>query len=378
MDKKRKMTTNKSSILFIMFVFLLATSCKETKQNFIYNANENELAENEINDFFNELVDSLNVSGFSVAVINDARIVYHQVFGLMRKGSKEVINKETYFEAASLSKPLFAFFVMKQVDKGLLELDKPLYEYLPYLDIEYDKRYEQITARMILSHTSGLPNWRNDSLKIEFTPGTKYQYSGEGYRYLSKVLASINEIPFGSLDSLFQEEIVKPLGASKLYFQWNEEIPKNKATGHLNNEPTDNLEVRKDLYFGAAGGLHTEASNYAKFLIAIMNREILSSESYDEMLTTQIELPKDDINSIIMNASGWSLGFGMIPTSSEICYWHSGNNQDFQSWFHFYPKRKYGIVVFSNSDKIQSPEFFTKFFDFLEDGIEFDMSKLER
>lgn len=355
----------------------MAISCKNGGQNHIYNAKGSEIKEEQINEFFIGLMDSLNIPGFSVAIINDAEIVYHQVFGLKIKDSEKAINKETFFEAASLSKPLFAFYAMKQVDKDVLDLDKPLYRYLPHPDIEYDERYEKITARMILSHTSGLPNWRSDSLKIDFTPGTQYQYSGEGYRYLSKVLASINEIPFEDLDSLFQVEIVKPLNANKLYFQWNQEIPKNKATGHQNNEPTDNFQVRKDLYFGSAGGLHTEASNYAKFLIAIMNKNLLSTESYSELLKEQVKLPENDINSIIMDASGWSLGFGMIPTSPEVCYWHSGNNQDFQSWFHFYPERKYGIVVFSNSDKIQTPDFFTKFFDFLDDGIEFDISSLE-
>ena len=355
-------------------ILFLIISCDNLEQNHVFNAQGKEIKEEQLNDFFVGIMDTLSISGISIAVINDSKIVYHQVFGVKDNISKEVIDKETYFEAASLSKPLFAFYVMKQVDKGLLDLDRPLHYYLPYPDIEYDKRYKEITARMILSHTSGFPNWRSDSLKIDFAPGTKYQYSGEGYRYLAEVLASINEVPFKSLDSLFQEEIVKPLKANKLYFQWNSEITKNKATGHLNNMPTDNLEVRKDLYFGSAGGLHSEASNYAKFLIAIMNRNILSSGSFDELLKEQVKLPKDDINSIILNASGWSLGFGMIPTSSEICYWHSGNNQDFQSWFHIFPEKKYGIVIFSNSDKIQSPDFFTKFFDFLEDGIEFDMS----
>ena len=291
--------------------------------------------------------------------------------------SNELIDNTTFFEAASLSKPLFAFFCMKQHDKGILDLDRPLYQYLPYPDIEYDERYRAITSRMILAHTSGFPNWRADSLTIDFKPGTQYQYSGEGYRYLANVLAKINELPIEQLDHLFQKEVVSELGLSRLYFKWNEEIANNKATGHINGQQTDNFEVRKDLHFGSAGGLHADAVSYANFLIAIMKKKGLTEQSYSEMLKEQIKLPKEDINAILLNASAWSLGFGIIPNPKDMCYWHSGNNEDFQSWFHFYPERKYGMVVFTNSDKIQTPEFFTSFFNFFDDGITFDISKLQ-
>ena len=360
-----------TSLLFILSIW----SCSKTERQ-IATAKGVTFPKAHFDDYFVHLMDSLNMPGLSVAIINEAQIVYHEVFGVKIQGTDKPVNKTTFFEAASLSKPLFAFFVMKQVDKGLPDLDQPLYQYLPYPDIEYDERYKNITARMILSHTSGFPNWRADSLRIDFEPGMRYQYSGEGYRYLANVVAQINHLPIEQLDSLFQEEIAQPLGAS-LYFKWNEKIAQDKATGHVNDQPTDNFEVRADLHFGSAGGLHSEAASFAKFLIALMEKKILSPEAYTELLKQQIKLPENDINSIVMGASGWSLGLGMIPTDSEVCYWHSGNNEDYQSWFHIFPEKRYGIVVFTNSDKIQTPDFFTTFFDFLNDGIAFDRSQLQ-
>ena len=290
--------------------------------------------------------------------------------------SQELIDETTYFEAASLSKPLFAFFVMKQVEKGIIDLDRPLYQYLPYPDIEHDERYKRITARMILSHSSGFPNWRQDTLQIQFTPGTNFLYSGDGYKYLAHVLAKVHNIPFNKLDSVFQREVAGPLGARKLHFQWNSDIAENKATGHVEDTPTHKQRDHKDNDFGAAGGLHTDAVNYAQFMIALLGSSILAEESLEELLRAQIQLPEDDVNRLLIGASSWSLGFGIIPTDNGNCYWHAGNNDDFQAWMHFNPQRAYGVVLFSNSDKLQSPTFFSMFFDFLNDGIKFDIKSL--
>ncbi|MEM9931208.1 MAG: hypothetical protein AAF840_15425 [Bacteroidota bacterium] len=108
-----------------------------------------------------------------------------------------------------------------------------------------------------------------------------------------------------------------------------------------------------------------------------MKAELLSEAAYQAMLLEQVQLPADDINAILMNASGWSLGFGMIPTAKGTCYWHSGNNDDYQSWSHIFPDQQYGVVLFTNSDKIQTPAFFNILLDFLQDGVVFDLCKLE-
>lgn len=367
------MYMNKRLLIFLTSL-LFHVSCVNQDEPKVMLSNGKTIETEIVHNFFQNLMDTLEIPGLSLAFINDGRIVYHKTFGTKNVDSNERITKETYFEAASLSKPLFAYFVMKQVDKGLLNLDRPLYEYLEYADIEHDERYKKITTRMVLSHTSGLPNWRTDRLEIQFSPGTKYQYSGEGYRYLSNVIASVNDVSIEDLDSLFQKEIVHPISADHLYFKYDEEIAKNKATGHIEGKPTDNGAVREGMYFGAAGGLHTEAYNYAKFLTAIMNSKVLSPDSRVEILKAQIQLEDDHINKIIMNSTAWSLGFGIIPRETGIFHWHSGNNEDFQSWFHMDIEMKYGIVLLSNCDRIQNPEFFTRFFDFLDNEISFDMS----
>ncbi|MEL6537403.1 MAG: serine hydrolase domain-containing protein, partial [Bacteroidota bacterium] len=102
------------------------------------------------------------IPGLAAVVINQGEVVYHTTMGTADKEKNLPVTETTIFEAASISKSMFAHFVMKYVEAGTLDLDRPLYEYWPYPDLEHDERYKQITARMILSHQSGLPNWRAD------------------------------------------------------------------------------------------------------------------------------------------------------------------------------------------------------------------------
>src|SRR5205823_3170598 len=130
------------------------------------------------------------VPGLSIAVIRDGKIVWKHGFGQKnahpsatgtRDGKTDgPVRDDTLFPAASLSKPVFAYLTLRLVDRGVLDLDKPLYEYLPNQRIEQDERYKQITARMILSHTSGLPNWGGTPLRLLFAPGERWSYSSEG------------------------------------------------------------------------------------------------------------------------------------------------------------------------------------------------------
>jgi hypothetical protein len=151
----------------------------------------NEITIVDMDNYLKAQMDSFGLPGLSMALINDAKIVYSRTFGVTNVDTKEKVTEETLFDAGSMSKTPFTYLVMKMVEKGILNLDQPLYTYLPYPDIAYDDRYKLITARMVLSHTSGFPNWRffnkDNKLDIKFTPGTQYLYSGEGFEYLAKM-----------------------------------------------------------------------------------------------------------------------------------------------------------------------------------------------
>ena len=122
--------------------------------------------------------------------------------------------EDSIFQAASLSKPVFAYAVLKLAQKGSLSLDTPLISYLPqgYLHIQNPFAFgrpsisdrvvapelQAVTARMVLNHTSGLPNWSSEPLAFDFKPGTGWQYSGEGFMLLQRVVEELTHGMKGS------------------------------------------------------------------------------------------------------------------------------------------------------------------------------------
>jgi hypothetical protein len=121
-----------------------------------------------------------HIPALGIAYIKNGKIQETIVFGKNEKGQAYPVN--TLFNVASLTKPVTAMVTLKLVQAGKWKLDEPIYHYWVDPDIEKDPRNKTITTRHILSHQTGFPNWRrNQLLAFEFDPGTKYQYSGEGY-----------------------------------------------------------------------------------------------------------------------------------------------------------------------------------------------------
>ncbi len=301
----------------------------------------------DIDKYLATQMDSLNIPGLSIAIINDGKIAYYRNLGVTSFNTKEKVAEETLFDAGSISKTTFTYLVLRMADQGILNLDKPLYTYLPYPDIAHDDRYKLITARMILSHTSGFPNWRflnaDRKLDIKFTPGTQHLYSGEGFEYLANVIAHLKNIKKNELQHLFEDEVAKPLGMKYAFNTWNGYIEKHQATGHIDGKPAAGWGInatRPD--FAASYSLQTEALSYSNFIIALMNGKGLSKKSYDEMLKAQVRIPAS------IDSSSYCLGIKIKPTKFGNVYMHDGYNQNFYSAYLFSKSKKTGYVFFTN------------------------------
>ena len=296
------------------------------------------------------------VPGLSIAIINDNEIVYQGAFGVTNLETETEVEHETVFEAASLSKPIFAYFVMKMAEKGIIDLDEPLHTYLPYPYVkDNDKRVQDITARMVLSHSTGFPNWANGKLvELKYTPGNGFSYSGEAYQYLAAVIGQLNEVGWKEkLNEIFLEEVAKPLGLSQTSFAWNVAFAEHKAFGHKGGKPTDNTTGGwNGKTFGAGYSLHSNAKDYAKFLVAMLQEQGLSENSFQLMKAEQNPIPEGhELRGI--GQTGWGLGFARRPTENGMRYLHTGNNHDFQSFCSFNPDNGFGIVFFVNGDKAE-------------------------
>ncbi len=291
----------------------------------------------ELDRFIRAYLDYFKIPGISVAVIKDFEVVYHRGLGVKNMATREPVGDDTVFEAASMTKPVFAYTVLRLVDRGVLKLDTPLYAYLPYEDIAHDERYKLITARMVLTHRTGFPNWRTGKLDIKFTPGTQVSYSGEGFVYLGKV---VERLTGKKLVELCREEGFAPLGIENASLVWNENVARLTATGHGVNAP---LAKGKPDQPNVAASLHIDAGNYARFLISVLHGKGLSGPTLKEMLRAQVEVPD-------RKGSSWGLGIAIEETPLGTTYGHGGRNPGFTSQSVMLKDRGIGYVFLVNND----------------------------
>ncbi|MCA1850037.1 MAG: beta-lactamase family protein, partial [Acidobacteria bacterium] len=228
----------------------------------------------DLSRFIPERMNRHNVPGVSIAVIKDARILWSQGFGVKSLESGEPVTTETVFEAASLSKPAFAYAALKLCEEGRLGLDTPLVEYLPEPFIPNEPRLRLITARLVLSHTSGLPHGRarGTPLALRFAPRERFYYSAAGFQYLQMVAERITNQP---LSVFMKEKLLDPFGMRQSSFEWLSSYERSAAQGYDDDgepEPSG-LERYRRLtaaeravidserpeikYSGAAAGLYT-------------------------------------------------------------------------------------------------------------------------
>ncbi len=295
-----------------------------------------------------QILEKATIPGLSIAVIRDGKLLWTKGFGIRNSETHDPVTDETVYEAASLSKPVYAYAVLKLVERGELDLDKPLIEYVAdeYIEQNYlgrkidDVRFRKITARMVLTHTPGFPNWRGrDSLKINFEPGEKFSYSGEGFGYLQKVVEKLSGL---ALNDFMKKEVFDPLGMNSSSYVWQESYDKNTAYPHDMMGEAD--KKRKPEQGHAAATLHSTAIDFAQFIMAIMNHTGLQPGTIDSMLVPKVVVDPEKSQDIF-----WGLGVGLEKTPNGIAFWHWGDNMTFRCFFLAFPQQKIGVVYFTNS-----------------------------
>jgi CubicO group peptidase (beta-lactamase class C family) len=263
----------------------------------------------------------LPVPGLAAAMVRDGETVWTHAAGVTRAGGADPVTADSLFEAASLSKPVVAHAVLALVAGGELDLDLDR-SLASYLDKPYcsDPRIDAVTARMVLGHTTGLPNWRGDGRELTLVaePGSRFTYSGEGYVYLQRVVERVTGL---RLADHMEAEVLSPLGMERSSFLGD-------MRGYRGTEPGE---------ASAAASLHTTARDYARFVAAVLNGSTAGA-----MFTPHVRL--DD-------TLAWGLGWGLQDVADgELAAWHWGNNPGFRSFVLAFPARRTGAVVFTNGD----------------------------
>jgi CubicO group peptidase (beta-lactamase class C family) len=328
------------------------------------------ISSTDLDHYVTSVMDSAGVTGLQLAVINRGRVVYSNAYGLKSRRSGLAPDAQTVFGALSFSKTVFAYLVMQLVEDGVLDLDKPLFEYLPkplseypqWMDLAEDDRYKQITARLALSHSTGLPNSRafmqDGKLRFVYDPGARFHYSGEGINYLQFVVETVSG---ERLDQFAKKRVFVPLGMTRSSFVWEKSFNENHAIGHTESQRT--LGPLRWGTPGAAGSMVTTASDYARLLVAILNADGLSADRVGEMLTSQIAVTskrefgpqeREDTGDNKKIDLGWGLGWGRFDTEQGRAFFHTGHTEGWENYTVTYLDRKIGIVLISNSANFES------------------------
>lgn len=256
-----------------------------------------------------------DVSGIASAVIRSGRLERTICCGVRDVRSPALLDEDTVFDAASLSKPVFAHVVLQLADQGALCLDTPIAEYLPGY-ILADERALLITARHVLSHGAGLLNWRNDDLPLKtyLSPGERFSYSGEGFLYLQKAVEAITG---EKLHLLAERLVLGPFGMIRSSFVWDWRFDQNRAAPH--DDFGRPAVAWKPGEGNAAATLQTTAADYARFLVHVLNGSRLQLETAQLWLRPHIDVrharpqclePEADH---VATGVAWGLGWGLEP-----------------------------------------------------------------
>ena len=366
---KRSKTTN---TVFTVLIFLVGSNYSGQSQN-IERLDDSVISSDSLSRKINQLMDDANIPGMAFTVFNENKPVFSRSFGYSFNNEKIALTDSSNIYGASLSKAVFSVIFMKLVEEGVIDLDTPLQSYLPekiynyepqarwhddYSDLKTDSLYHKITARMCLAHTSGLPNWRffeeDKKLRVNHEPGTSYLYSGEGMVYLQVVIEKITGENF---EDIAQRLVFQPLEMTKSSYQWQHEFEYNYAYGH--NAKGQGLKKDKDNEPRAPSTLETTHKDYNKFLSAVLNRDLLEEESWNEIFTPQIRIRSKRQFGPLSNEVtsendkiqlSYGLGWGIFQTPYGPAAFKEGYGSGFQHHSVLFPQTGKGVLIMTNSE----------------------------
>lgn len=282
-----------------------------------------------MHDTLKTLMQASPVTGLAVATLTDGTL--HTTY--LGTWDTVPITVETIWPVASLTKPVFSAGVLQLVQQGLLDLDRPLQAYLPQPYLNGVDFLDEITARHTLTHTSGLPNWRDSQgLRTGFRPGSHFSYSSEGLNYLQAVVEHLLQ---RSMADYLREYLLLPLDMPATILEAETEASLGPHLGFL----------ATTLPANGALSLRTTLLDYARFVQAILTADtrLLGSDMHREMLTPHISVG-------VFEQLHWGLGWGLQQANHEWSFWHWGARGIPRTmnvavgW----PDRHEAIIIFTN------------------------------
>ncbi|WP_425397066.1 serine hydrolase domain-containing protein [Aeoliella sp.] len=289
------------------------------------------------------------VLGVSVSMIDDGQLVWSRGYGVRCAGTSHPVDPDTVMEACSMSKPFFAYMLLKLVEQGEFDLSQPLIDYLGEDYLDKEPRQHAITGQMALSHTTGLPNWREGGwqsggpMTLQFDPGTQFCYSGEGFLMLQR---AVEKVTGKGLDEFSRERLIKPLELHHTRFVWDDRFLVNASCGHDGEGRVKS--IRKYYHkANAAYSLYTTTEDYARFLVEILKEDRTAPHSISAEMRSRMLTPISERED---QQAEWGLGWGLRKLDPHRQVYHSGSNgTGFRCYSEFFPETGDGLVIMTNS-----------------------------
>ncbi len=312
------------------------------------------------------------VTGAEIAIVNDGKLVWSRAYGQRHHEPSLPMENETVTWAASITKSVFATYVMSLVERGEFDLDVPVAAQLSApldsfeqyreiaSDLVKDPAWPQVTPRILLAHTSGLGNlWqfeKDKKLHLRFAPGSKYSYSGDGINLVQHVI----EQKFGKhLDSLMTDAIFTPLGMSHTGMIYRKEFESNVADRFGIDEKFRSQTRRYPAR--AAGSMMSTAEDIARFAAALLNDRIITPKTRAAMLKPEVEIRTLHQFPLAENEPegkeaaevglAYGLGWGLLTkTPFGPAFFKEGHGDGAQNYMICFERSKSCMIVLTNSD----------------------------
>jgi CubicO group peptidase (beta-lactamase class C family) len=290
-----------------------------------------------------------NIPSVSFAQIRNGRIVFAAAFG--QQSSGVAATRSTIYNIASLTKPLSSEAFLRLASQRQIGLDDRMADYWLDPDIAADPRAQLLTPRLSLSHRTGFPNWRSPASGLAFArdPG-QYGYSGEGFSYLARYVAKKTGT---ELEPLLQAEVFNPAGmhntamTGRSWFKDRIAIPADAEGNSLKPVIANNANPADLAY--------TTATDYARFMLQVMNEKGLTAEIAAQRRVIQSDMRESTCAkipaAICPDKIGFGLGWQVIAIGSQLFLMHTGSDEGVAAFAYLSPTNHTGLVILTNGAK---------------------------
>ena len=333
--------------------------------------------ESTIDDYLRKVQTETAIPGFSVAVVVNDRIILSNGYGVEVSGTDIPMTGKTLSAIGSIGKSFTSIALMQAVENGLIDLDLPVIEYLPWFQTAEKSSSDRITLRMLLSNSSGLPMLNKNSNYLEpdvqkemrmvaeslnsafmrYEPGAGFEYSNAGFVVAALVLS---ELSGQSFTDYMKENILKPLSMNKTVINPanydSSAVLQGHSLGISRANPLSKIPLQNTGLLPAGSFFYSSADEMGNYMISLLNegiyksRQLISPESLRTMWTSQISLPG---LSEEMGGNGndidYCLGWMKTEIDGRTVIFHQGEIKSMTSIILLDPEKKLGVVLLSNS-----------------------------